>query len=186
MKTELVERKIRKLHLLNKQKFLVFDVESVGINGHAFAWGACVTVGGHIIDSAHGAMELKFDWRDDPDDVDWVRENIPYLQPNCDGEYELYESAVEFFKKHNDALFAAECPYPVEHNFLNTAKKLIQEFKQPYPILDITTTMMAAGMDAMSTFPRHKSELPKHDPLRDAFQSARLLHEALLALNGKN
>ena len=39
--------------------------------------------------------------------------------------------------------------------------------------------MLCAGMDPMATYDRLPAELPRHDPLADARQSARLLVEAL-------
>jgi hypothetical protein len=45
----------------------------------------------------------------------------------------------------------------------------------PYPLHEIASFMTAAGMDPMATYARLPDELPKHHPLADARQSARLL-----------
>jgi hypothetical protein len=39
--------------------------------------------------------------------------------------------------------------------------------------------MLSAGMNPLATYDRTPSELPRHNPLADARQSARLLSEAL-------
>jgi len=78
---------------------------------------------------------------------------------------------------------AAECGYPVETNFLRLCDSFIpihgvNEFEGPYPLHDIASIMLAAGMDPMKTYERLPDESPKHDPLCDVKQSARLMYEA--------
>ncbi len=76
---------------------------------------------------------------------------------------------------------AAECLWPVEARFIHDcitddAQRLSAA---PYPFHEIASVMLASGMDPMATYNRTPSEMPRHNPLADARQSARLLSEAL-------
>lgn len=50
---------------------------------------------------------------------------------------------------------------------------------QIFMVFDVASVRLAAGLDPLASAPRLDGELPAHDPLRDARQSARLLIEAL-------
>ena len=86
------------------------------------------------------------------------------------------------------AEMAAECLWPVEARFLSAciaddARRLPTA---PYPIHEIASVMLSAGMDPMGTYERTPSEMPRHNPLADARQSARLLVEALARIKSGN
>jgi hypothetical protein len=49
----------------------------------------------------------------------------------------------------------------------------------PYPLVDVASVRLAAGLDPLGAYDRTAGELPVHNPLADARQSARLLLEAL-------
>jgi hypothetical protein len=49
----------------------------------------------------------------------------------------------------------------------------------PYPLHDLASILLAHGRDPLAKNERLPEELPEHDPLNDARQSARLLHEVL-------
>src|SRR5690606_2543186 len=81
------------------------------------------------------------------------------------------------------AILAAECPYPVETNFLEKCRKDCEDgsWSSPYPLIDISSVRLAAGFDPVGKCSRRANEVPEHHPLKDARQSARLLLEALEA-----
>jgi hypothetical protein len=73
-------------------------------------------------------------------------------------------------------------PWPVEAHFLSECvadRPQEREWQGPYPLLDVASVRLAAGLDPLATVDRLPSELPAHDPLADSRQSARLLVEAL-------
>lgn len=165
--------------------FFIFDVESIGLHGEAFA-----VAGGVYIDGV-AQSEFRFccpiDSADgDADDREWVRKNVPVMN-TTHGYPEGVRGA--FWEKWEKAkleypniVMAGECIWPVETGFVSAC---IQDSKQgrtwngPYPFHEIASIMLAAGMDPMAKYDREESEKPAHEPLADARQSARLLFKAL-------
>lgn len=84
--------------------------------------------------------------------------------------------------KKDGALMFAECAWPVEAKFLAMCVGVNypdSKWDGPYPLHDVASVMFAKDMDPMATYLREPNELPAHDPLADARQSARLLVTAL-------
>lgn len=84
--------------------------------------------------------------------------------------------------KEKGAVLAAECAWPVEGRFLNECIDTLptdRKWAGPYPLLEISSIMIAGGMDPMANHPRLDDEQPAHNPLADARQSARLLMLAI-------
>jgi hypothetical protein len=84
-------------------------------------------------------------------------------------------------------MLAADCAWPVEARFLAACVDDQPEqraWEGPYPLIDIASVRLAAGLDPLATVERLPSEMPAHDPLADARQSARLLIEALKVTRG--
>lgn len=79
---------------------------------------------------------------------------------------------------------AVDVGWPVESRFLCSCidDDLARVHFAPYPILEISTLLLAAGMDPLENRDRLPNELPRHDPLKDARQSARLMFEAMKIL----
>mgnify|MGYP003529634433 CR=1 len=77
-------------------------------------------------------------------------------------------------------VFDVECGWPVEASFLSACIRddAFRNWDGPYPMREIASIMLAAGMDPMATYEREESEKPAHEPLADARQSARLLATA--------
>ena len=76
-------------------------------------------------------------------------------------------------------------PKPVEARFLNECiddNMPKSKWDGPYPLHEIASFMLAAGMDPMKTYERSGLDHPAHDPLADSYLSARLLMEAYKAL----
>lgn len=165
------------------KSFFVFDVESIGLHGEAFAVG-----GGLYLEN--GAAQWEFCFSCDPrcaagleSDRDWVIKNIPIIGITHRSPQFIMEAFWEKWEiaRSQGAVMAAECMWPVETNFLESClnKNFDRAATAPYPCHDIASIMLAAGLDPLATYDRMPSELPKHNPLADARQSARLLSEAL-------
>lgn len=168
-----------------EQAFFIFDVESIGLHGEAFA------VAGGIY--YNGACQYEFcfscpidDASGDPDDREWIKHNVPVM----DQTHRLPSKIREAFwsewekakKQYPGIVAAAECLWPVEAGFFISCIRdnmPDRKWQGPYPFHDISSVMLAAGMDPMRTYERKPSELPAHHPLGDTRQSARLLYEAL-------
>jgi hypothetical protein len=162
--------------------FFVFDVESVGLHGEGFAVAGGVYIAGAAqwefcfccpMDSAEGLL----------DDRNWVLNNVPVMEITHQTPKGIRLAFwAEWEKaKANGAQMAAECLWPVEARFLrdcitDDAQRLPTA---PYPCHEIASVMLSAGMNPMANYDRTPSELPRHNPLADARQSARLLSDAL-------
>lgn len=167
--------------------FFVFDVESIGLHGEGFSVGYVVveewgSSGGEIESGYFGCN--SDDAAGLPDNRDWVNKHIPHRPPNCSGPDEVRRKFWKVWKawKTKQAILAADCCWPVETNFLSECVALDpvgREWEGPYPLIDIGSVLLACGKDPLGKFPRLPSEMPEHDPEKDARQSARILLEAL-------
>lgn len=169
---------------------MVFDVESIGLLGEGFAAGwVDIDVYGVISKPwvvwchpgrAKGTMEGHR----------WVQENVK-LQLES-GKVRSPKEVRQVFWAHwsrardeHAAQLAAEVPYPVEANFLSLCMEDGPRRSPPYPFIDIASVRFAAGLDPLETCERLPDELPAHNPLCDALQSARLLLEAMQLIRNK-
>jgi len=182
--------------------FFVFDVESIGLHGEGFAVAGGIYINGIAQtefcfacspEIAHGTLPNRH----------WVRDNIPPIHPTALEPRFVRQSFWLTWEKakadYPGILMAAECGWPVEAKFLsmcirdgNPFSELghhcddwPREFAGPYPLHEIATFMLAAGMDPMATYSRTEAELPKHAPLADTRQSARLLAKAIARIQNK-
>jgi len=165
------------------KSFFVFDVESVGLHGEGFA-----VAGGVYLEN--GATQWEFFYACHPDaaigeiiDFEWVLKNLPVIT-RTHYTPALVRDAFwnEWMKaKAAGALMAVECGWPVEGRFLNACIEddKSRKWEGPYPMIEISTYLIAAGMDPMAKNTRTPSEMPEHNPLSDARLSARLLSEAI-------
>jgi len=168
--------------------FFVFDVESVGLHGEAFA------VAGGIYINAVAWAEFRFccpleEAKGDEDDREWVKANVPVMEithRHPAAVREAFWSEWEKAKKRYPGItMAGECIWPVEAGFVAACIRqeiADRKWSGPYPFHEIASVMLAADMDPMATYEREKSEKPAHEPLADARQSARLLATALRSL----
>lgn len=172
-----------------KQAFFVFDVESIGLHGEGYAVaGGVYFADGTLDKSSEFVLCCQPDQANGEEgDRQWVHDNVPHLEEtNCGTPREVRK---RFWKRWMNArseypgiVMAGECVWPVESGFLAAC---VQDNPQecrwegPYPLHEIASFMLAAGMDPMATYDRLESEEPKHHPLADARQSSRLLCEAL-------
>jgi hypothetical protein len=151
-------------------------------------------VAGGVYDE-NGKMLREFCYSIEPNvsrgsDADraWVAANIQPIEITHTNikslRTEFWESWMD--AKENGAVMAVECGWPVEHRFLTQCiddDTESRKWEGPYPLHEISSIMLAAGMDPMATYDRLLSELPNHNPLADARQSARFLSEALKIIN---
>jgi len=161
-----------------------FDVESIGLHGEPYAVGYVVNdpAGNELF--AKSLAVFPHQAHGDADDREWVESNIPAIPISHDTlEAMLDEFWADWLLwKEKGALMFAECAWPVEARFLSMCAARnwpSQKWNGPYPLHDVASVMLAKGMDPMAAYPRLPNEEPKHDPLADARQSARLLREAL-------
>lgn len=170
---------------MDKALYMVFDVESAGLHGEGFA-AAWVIVRAE----PPGRYELLADAIAvaQPTDLipDWVRENVlPVLPPATHATSLTLRR--EFWRvwsywRRQGAILAADVNWPVEARFLTACvddDRRCREIDAPYPLLDIASVRRGAGLDPLAEQPRTEFEMPPHNPLADARQSARLLMEAL-------
>lgn len=180
---------------MNNALFMVFDVESVGLHGEGFSVGYVVIDAGQEVDSGYyrchpkHAAGLK-------DDCDWVMANVvPVMDADVScrfwdgiGSYSPRQVRDAFWErwmswKGNGAVLAADVPWPVEARFLSDCIRDDPRRRRalgPYPLIDVASVRLAAGLDPLATLPREEGENPPHHPLADARQSARLLLDAIL------
>lgn len=171
--------------------YMVFDVESVGLHGEGFAVGwVVVDETGKTLDEARYATSpLMASGREH--NRRWVEANIPrmdHTHSSAEGVRSEFWAAWLRWKRQG-ALLCADVAWPVEARFLSDMiREACQrqenaetevEFAGPYPLIDISSVRLAKGLDPLADNPRNPLELPIHDPLCDARQSARLLIEAL-------
>jgi hypothetical protein len=157
---------------------MVFDVESNGLHGKAFAVGWVVTDGDRVISEGYEACSVK-----DPDP--WVAKNVlPKLPSPTQTDAKAVRNA--FWKAWQDAkaqgaTLWADCGWPVEANFLSACvadDPGSRAWEGPYPLHEISTVFEMIGWDSTAKYDRLDDE-PEHHPTGDAKQSARLLNKAL-------
>lgn len=164
--------------------FMVFDVESIGLHGEGFAFG-------YVLINAQGEVASKFEAACDPtkargtaEDYAWVAANVPALPVTCDTPRKVREVFWEEWRywAKKGAVLVADVAWPVEARFLAACVDDAAErhWDGPYPLHELTSIAMALGADVGTLWAlRHDNELPAHNPLNDARQSARILTELL-------
>lgn len=164
----------------------VIDAETDGLYGDVWAIGAVVLDPG-------GAEIAHFAAQTDPEDVTdpWVRENV---LPKCDhprysSRRELRDAFWAFWIGHREsALAIADCGYPVEAGLFRACvadDPAARQWLGPYPLHDVATMLLAAGIDTKSDRFRLAGidGARVHDPLEDARASAICWRLAVTALS---
>ncbi len=166
------------------RKYMVFDVESIGLHGEGFAvaW-VVVSEDGQRLEEGLYSVDPDMCQGTDADRA-WVAENVPLLEANCATKEELYDVfwAAWLRWKSQNAFLTADCAWPVETNFLSAcvrAKPEERAWEGPYPLLDLANVVTTLSGDATKLSERHADELPAHHPLMDTRQSARVLVRSL-------
>lgn len=165
---------------------MVFDVESVGLHGQGFAVGY-VVVNGFGVEITHALIACSpMAANGDDDDRNWVAENVPVFEPTikCKEPFEVRQAFWNQWLcwKDRGTVLVADCCWPVEARFLIECvdnDRAHRMWQGPYPLHDIASVLLAHGKNPTEKFTRLPSELPEHNPLNDARQSARILIESL-------
>jgi hypothetical protein len=184
----------------NKKHYFGFDVESIGVWGPAFAFGyVIVDEEGKELESGfeacpHRSVMLSASCLPAPQlenqevDLAWVEEHVvSALGKNyvtCYGTAALDKKFIEIWERalrqYTNLVMVADCPFPVETNFLLRAIPLSRRHDlQPYPLLDVASSIAGAGYDPLADLPRKENELPKHHPTNDARQSVRIFVDGM-------
>jgi hypothetical protein len=163
------------------KKYFVFDVESVGLHGEGFAVGIVVVNDEHrLMDEHLLACPMRTAKRISHEDAEWCLENIPEMPQTHECPWQIRNEFLRIWKKWKPggAIMVADCNWPVEARFLNQCiddNPTHRANLGPYPFVDLGSILLAKGLDPTAEFAREPNELPKHNPLYDARQSARLL-----------
>lgn len=167
--------------------FFIFDVESIGLHGIGIAVAGGIYQNGEAIREFAMHCAIMPDGGDE-EDRQWVRDNVKIDAESLDmltpkALRDTFWKTWELAKADYPGIaMAVQCGWPVEARFLCACIEddlPARKWAGPYPMHEIASIMLAAGMDPMATYNRLPSELPAHDPLSDARQSARLLSIAL-------
>lgn len=167
-----------------KQDLLfVFDVESIGLHGEGFAVGYVVMdKEGNRMDSGCLATD-PCHAKGNAEGHDWAKKNIGRIEHTHNSAWQMRSAFWSKWQewKAKGATLYADCAWPVEARFLIACiddYPAAREWGGPYPLHDIASVCAAKGIDPITTKTRLEDELPVHNPLADARQSARLLLEA--------
>jgi len=165
--------------------FFVFDVESVGLHGDGFSYGYVVVENAPQM-KVVGRGELssgRVAAKGTSADHEWISANVPPCRRVICSATALRDTFwTEWIHwRAQGAVMVADCPWPVEARFLQACvdDEPARQAEAPYPLIDVASVLLAAGMDPIASYDRLPAELPKHDPVADATQSARLLLAAL-------
>jgi hypothetical protein len=161
-------------------KFLMFDVESVGLHGQGFAVSWVIAVQGEEV--AHGEEGCPLIGAyGSSSDREWVKANVTYAVTQ-DNRKQVIRAFGRVLRNYCERGYAivTDCGWPVEANFLRDIVDWTDNRDHlPYPLYDLSSVLAALGYDPVGTYARKENELPAHNPLNDARQSARVLLEAL-------
>jgi hypothetical protein len=173
------------------QIYMVFDVESIGLHGEGFAVAWVVIHGdGRTITEACYSCDPGLA-RGDDEGRSWVAANVTLpplgrLRSPREIRDEFWRSWL--YAREIKEVLVADCAWPVEARFLAACvddDPEVRRWQGPYPLHDLVSIRLAAGLDPLTTAGRLPEELPEHNPLCDARQSARLLVEALNILSAR-
>lgn len=172
------------------RKFMVFDVESVGLHGEGFAvaWVVVDELGQRLDE---GCLSCDPSLCAGTDDGHlWVRRNVPTLNITSPTKQHLRNTFWHVWRSWADqgAVLIADCPWPVEANFLSACINLNcaeREWQGPYPLIDLASLLLGTGRDPLATTERLQDEMPPHHPLMDARQSSRLLLDCLAIMGNR-
>lgn len=164
--------------------YMVFDVESVGLHGEGFAVGyVVVNEKGEELEAARLACSPDAAQGENDGRI-WIAVNCPPIPADFVRPADMRSSFWASWRRWASfgAVLVADCAWPVEARFLAACVDdgdATRTWDGPYPLHDVATARFIAGFDPLATVERLPCELPQHDPLADARQSARLWIEAL-------
>jgi len=165
----------------------VFDCESIGFYGEAFAWGAVLVGPDGKEEGSWSAACDPVKARGGQDGRAWVEMNVRVPAWDCQTPREMRN---RFWKALQEARERAGGPvlnwyhvgYPVETEFLRRVYRDQSEVRKrlmPKPVNDVETMVLLTGLAEPARLP---AELPEHNPLSEARYAARILGECLKRL----
>lgn len=166
--------------------YLVLDVESDGLYGAPLAFGYVVVhpIWGTRLEQGGGCLEELQVVNS------WARQNVvpalkSTMQPTAASRKDLLQQFLTVWRrwKERGAILAADVPFPVETRFLHDMIWYCVSVEDvmdtsPYPLLDIESFIRGCGYRPEGGI-RLDDELPVHNPVCDARQSARQFLEGL-------
>lgn len=158
------------------------DVESIGLHGEGYAIGWVRFIDGSEVDCGVYACPPEAASGRESDRT-WCAANIPPIVPTHATPMDVREAFWALWRdwKIHDPILVADCAWPVEAAFLAACVADNIEARAwggPYPLHDVATARLMAGLNPLGDERRYPEELPKHDPVCDARQSGRLFIEA--------
>lgn len=182
--------------LTTESKILCFDIETNNLHGQPFAIGALI-VDGHGV--THDSFVARCPIVGEVDE--WVEANVIPVINDISQTHGAYDDMRESFwrwylsvEPSIDYVLVSN-GYPVEYSFLLDCQKADLENRywlHPFPILDLTSVLVARAPNTVSTF---KNQLRKqlaesfsfkpHNPVDDAKITALMAFLALDLLNIK-
>lgn len=188
------------LEIIKSPFTMLLDVESIGLYGEGFA------VAYVVLDGDLNAVQFRI-FATSPNvanaveilnntiksreqalaDREWVARNVfipptdeTYWHHSTQGVRTAFWNDWVEWRSRGTTLWA-DCAYPVESGFLIACvlDDLSRGKDAPYPLYDLSTLLAAHGYDPMATFTRLPAE-PRHNPLGDARQSARIFRSLML------
>jgi hypothetical protein len=169
---------------MKNNTYMMIDVESVGLHGEGFAVGWVVIRNGEPpLEYGMLACDPSL-CKGNEEGREWIANNVPNLEINCSNPDELrwkfWKKWEEF--KEKGAVMVADCAWPVEARFLLDCVNddpVNREWNGPYPLHDLASMIFMLGGDPLAVTSRRSDELPKHHPLKDAIQSARIMMQCM-------
>lgn len=164
-----------------------FDVESIGLHGEGFAVGWVIHQDG--IERHSGVIACEpINARGRDTNREWIHANVPKIEAHepspkavRDAFWAAWRGAKFLAENGNQDIVAlADCGWPVEARFLAACvddRPEEREWQGPYPLHDLATYLLAVGCDPTGHYERRPEEMPVHDPLADARQTARIFWE---------
>ena len=182
--------KSKKLPKLTSQtKILSFDLESNGLHGETFAVAAAVVdASGKVHDEFTGRAEIvgKLD--------EWVQDNVLGVISDMEVTHSSYKHLRDHFwswfvkaQAASDYVLVNN-GYPVEYRFLLQCQDddiNTRYWEHPFPILELTSLLVGAGLGVQETKAKVMSELASvisgssHHPMYDSKVAAATAFKAL-------
>jgi hypothetical protein len=177
------------------------DAECRGLYGEAFAIGWVIYEEGKETSScllrcplANAAPAFK-DTVIVRDDDEWLLANVVPTIPGSVTHSTpvamrdtFWDAWVKVQKRGGRML--VDCGSPVEAHLLRQCVTDDwtgnSKYLAPMPLLDVACFLEACGMDGAASYPRLDNELPAHNPVNDARQSARLFFECVETLRERH
>ena len=151
-----------------------FDCESIGLHGETFSVGWVVVHNGYELTCGHFTVPRSY-VLGDQSDREWVDNNVPVFVPTHKSIVSLREDFWALLQTFKGATILTDCPWPVEANFLTACVQqdpVNRKFTGPYPLVDLNSVLVARGLPQVQD--RLPNELPVHNPICDARQTARI------------